>query len=516
MHKFIHKPWINHELFIFAAKIILYLPVDNFSDMINNTQRLCTKIKKVNFEMKDVNKIWEAILIELKETFTETSYRTWFLPIVPKRIDEDLKILYLETPEDFSIGVIEQRYNQTLHDKAELVIGEPYRVIIQLMEDSKDEENVRTQKESQTKESAPVPDEKKDSPTQILKDEYYFNPRYNFDNFVVGNNNKYAYTAAMAVADAPSMAYNPFFIYGGSGLGKTHLMHAIGHYILEHYPEKTVLYVSSEMFTNELIRSLEDNKKTKMRAFKNKYRNVDVLLIDDIQFIEGKEATQEEFFHTFNTLYDLNKQIIISSDRAPNKLTKLEDRLTSRFQWNMIADIQPPDYETRVAILKKKAELENVEINEDLFEVIGLIAEKIKFNIRELEGAFTRITSFSAMLGEKITVKFARNILKDILPSGDMKISCESIKKIVCKHFNIKIADIESSKRTRNLAFPRQIAMYLCRDITDTSLPKIGEAFGGRDHTTVLHAYEKISAEIKTNPSTAETVEELRDEINGK
>lgn len=454
--------------------------------------------------MKDINKIWEKMLSIFEMELTGTSYRTWFAPLVPKEINEELRILYLESPEEFVCEVLETRYMENLNQKAEMVLGEPYKVVIQMQPDEEEQQQAAEEKKV------------KENPKQILKDEYYFNPRYNFENFVVGNNNKYAYAAALAVADAPSLAYNPLFLYGGSGLGKTHLMHAIGHYILENHPEKEVLYVSSEMFTNELIKSLEDNKKTRMRAFKNKYRNVDVLLIDDIQFIEGKEATQEEFFHTFNALYDLNKQIIISSDRAPNKLTKLEDRLTSRFQWNMIADIQPPDYETRVAILRKKAELENIELDDDLFEVIGLIAEKIKFNIRELEGAFTRVTSFSAIMKEKITVRFARNILKDILTSAEVNITSDTIKKAVCKHFNIKAADIESSKRTRNLAFPRQIAMYLCRDMTGLSLPKIGEAFGGRDHTTVLHAIEKISAEIKSNPDTAQVVDQLRDEISGK
>lgn len=451
--------------------------------------------------MKDMNAIWDELLQQLEPELTGVSYRTWFLPLVPKEINEELKIFYFETNDAFSKDLLETRYMETFQRKVEEYFKEPYRVVIQL---KPDEEEVEKEKEKKVSEN----------PKKVLKDEVYFNPRYNFENFVVGNNNKYAYAAALAVADAPSMAYNPLFIYGGSGLGKTHLMHAIGHYIMENHPDKKVLYVSSEMFTNELIKSLEDRKR--IRAFKQKYRNIDVLLIDDIQFIEGKEATQEEFFHTFNTLYDLNKQIIISSDRAPNKLINLEDRLTSRFQWNMIADIQPPDYETRVAILRKKAELENVELDDDLFEVIGLIAEKIKFNIRELEGAFTRITSFSTLLNEKITVKFARNILKDILSASDFNISCESIKKTVCKKFNIKITDIESAKRTRNLAYPRQIAMYLCREMTDTSLPKIGEAFGGRDHTTVIHAYDKITAEVKTNHSTAEIIDQLKDELNGK
>ncbi|MCI8645545.1 MAG: chromosomal replication initiator protein DnaA [Firmicutes bacterium] len=467
--------------------------------------------------MKNKKQVWEEVLKLLEIDLTPISYQTWFAPLKPTELNEELKILYLESPEEFSMKVIRDRYMENLQHKVETVLKEPYRVILQLEPDEDEKEEREKEKQKQeNEENAPAAGENStEQPTQLLKDEFYFNPRYNFENFVVGNNNKYAYAAAVAVADAPSLAYNPLFLYGGSGLGKTHLMHAIGHYIMEHYPEKSVLYVSSEMFTNELIKSLEDKKKARIRAFKNKYRNVDVLLIDDIQFIEGKEATQEEFFHTFNTLYDLNKQIIISSDRAPNKLTKLEDRLTSRFQWNMIADIQPPDYETRVAILKRKAELENVEIDEDLFNVITLIAEKVKFNIRELEGAFTRVTSLSTMLEERVTVKFAKNVLKDIFSGNDTAITCESIKGAVCRRFNIKASDIESSKRTRNLAYPRQIAMYLCRDMTNTSLPKIGDAFGGRDHTTVLHAYEKISAEIKTNESTADVVKALREEISG-
>lgn len=463
--------------------------------------------------MKDIAQIWQEMLEILKDELNGTSYNTWFAPLLPKSVNHNLRIIYLDSPEEFVCSVINKRYRENLDQKAEMVMGEPYKVVVQM---KSDEPNPVPPPTPQVKVDVQPKFEQtkfENNPKKILKDEYILNPRYSFDNFVVGKNNEHAYAAAKAVADSPSLAYNPLFLYGGSGLGKTHLMHAIGHYILENFPDKNVLYVSSEMFTNELIKSLEDSK-NKMRAFKNKYRNLDVLLIDDIQFIEGKEATQEEFFHTFNTLYDMNKQIIISSDRAPNKLVKLDDRLTSRFQWNMTVDIQAPDYETRVAILKKKAEQENLELDDELMEVISMIAEKIKFNIRELEGAFTRITSFSTIMNERITVKFARNILKDILSSADFNITCETIKKTVCKKFNIKIADIESSKRTRNLAFPRQIAMYLCREMIGTSLPKIGEAFGGKNHTTVLHAIEKISAEIKDNESTAAMIENLKDEIN--
>ncbi|MEG0391133.1 MAG: chromosomal replication initiator protein DnaA, partial [Anaerovoracaceae bacterium] len=359
-----------------------------------------------------------------------------------------------------------------------------------------------------------APSERNDQSSEetTLVNENYFNPRFSFESFVVGKNSEFAYSAALAVAESPASQYNPLFLYGASGLGKTHLMHAIGHYILTNNKSKKVLYVSSEMFTNELISALRDKK---MSEFKNKYRGIDVLLIDDIQFIEGKDSTQEEFFHTFNALYDRNKQIIISSDRPPQKLTSLDDRLTSRFLWSITADIQPPVYETRVAILMNKAEIENIEITDDVLAVINLIAEKIKFNVRELEGAFTRIVSFSTLLKKPINLSLAKDTLKDILSSSDMKISIDSIKRIVCRHFGITIKDMDSSKRTRNLAFPRQIAMYLCKELTDNSLPKIGEAFGGKDHTTVLHAHKKITNDLNSDEDLKETIEELTAQISG-
>lgn len=344
-----------------------------------------------------------------------------------------------------------------------------------------------------------------------LRKQKIFNPRYTFDNFVVGNSNKYAHAAALAVAESPSEAYNPLFIYGGSGLGKTHLMNAIGIYLLENNENLNVLYVSSEMFTNEFIKALGENK---TREFKNKYRNVDVLLIDDIQFLEGKDTMQEEFFHTFNALYDNNKQIVISSDREPIKLVKLEERLRSRFAWNLVADMQPADYETRVAILMKKAENSNIEIDDDLYEVICLIAEKIKDNVRELEGAFNRIVSFSSLMGEKIDKPFAKRILRDIMQNSSTSPTPEKIKTIVSRYFKIKVSDMESSKRTNSVAFPRQIAMYLCREVTDYSLPKIGNLFGGRHYTTVMHACDKISDEIKTNESVREIINHLKKEID--
>lgn len=455
------------------------------------------------------DKKWKDILSEISMNVTEVSYRTWFEPLIPVEIDEDAGVIYFASSNDFLIEVLKNRYISIFEKCIESVYKKKYKVVLKNSAEEDIKNSLASSKETVNYPSAPT------DPDDSFKEEFYLNPRYNFDNFIVGTNNNYAHAVSLAVAESPAVVYNPLFIYGNSGLGKTHLMHAIGHYILEHNPSMKVLYVSSEMFTSELIKAIQDKKNTnsKMNAFKTKYRNVDVLLIDDIQFIEGKDATQIEFFHTFNTLYDSDKQIVISSDRHPSKLTDLDDRLRSRFQWNIVADIQPPDFETRVAILRKKAAMENIEIDDDLLEVIDLIAEKVKFNIRELESALTRIISYSTLFDEKINVKFARKNLNDIFSTGDFNITCEAIKKAVCKKYNIKISDIESSKRKREFSHPRQIAMYLCRELTDSSLPKIGEYFGGRDHTTVLHAYDKIASDIKTDPDLAEDIRKLRDDL---
>lgn len=461
--------------------------------------------------MKKNEKTTKALKEELQKLTTAVSFNTWLQPLEVFQIDSDLKIAYIGVKRsggidvDFILNIIRTRYIQVIEDCLETVLHDRYRAVIKEMDEFL--------KESPAEKSKPDPEPEPDSsvtPVSKIGMEKIFNPRYNFDNFVVGNSNKYAHAAALAVAESPSEAYNPLFIYGGSGLGKTHLMHAIGIYLLEHNPGLNVLYVSSEMFTNELIRALRENK---ISEFKNKYRKVDVMLIDDIQFMEGKDSTQEEFFHTFNTLYDSNKQIIISSDRAPNKLVNLEDRLRSRFQWNLIADIQPPDYETRVAILTKKAENMNIAVDDDLYDVICLIAEKIKDNIRELEGAFTRIVSFSQLLGEKADKNFARRTLKDILTDGDIKVTPEKIKKYICKHYSIKMADLESSKKQNSIAYPRQVAMYLIREMTDYSLPKIGQMFGGKHYTTVMYACDKIEGEMKADPSFAQRIEQMKDEI---
>lgn len=456
------------------------------------------------------DKITRSLKEELKKLTTPVSFSTWLQPLEVFQIDNDMKIVYLGVKNsggidvDFILNIIRTRYVPVIEDCLETVLHDRYRAVIKVMDEYL-KEPPKNESEIHIKES-----EKEIIPAPRIGMEKIFNPRYNFDNFVVGNSNKYAHAAALAVAESPSEAYNPLFIYGGSGLGKTHLMHSIGIFLLEHNPGLNVLYVSSEMFTNELIRALRENK---ISEFKNKYRKVDVMLIDDIQFMEGKDSTQEEFFHTFNTLYDSNKQIIISSDRAPNKLVNLEERLRSRFQWNLIADIQPPDYETRVAILTKKAENLNIEVDDDLYDVICLIAEKIKDNIRELEGAFTRIVSFSQLLGEKADKNFARRTLKDILTDGDIKVTPEKIKKYICKHYSIKMSDLESSKKQNSIAYPRQVAMYLIREMTDYSLPKIGQMFGGKHYTTVMYACEKIEGEIKADQSFAQLIEQMKDDI---
>ena len=456
-------------------------------------------------------KKWEEILAEVKNNITDISYRTWFLPLTPLEIDEEAAVMYFACTNEMIIDVHKQRYMSIFEKTAEEVYGKRYRIIIKLMSENEIKELSREPAETAPKPVKPAVMEEDND----LREEYFLNPRYNFDNFIVGPNNEYAHAVARAVAESPADAYNPLFIYGGSGLGKTHLMHAIGHHILKNRPEMKVLYVSSEMFTSELIKALHDNKNgnAKMRVFKNKYRTADVLLIDDIQFIEGKESTQTEFFHTFNTLHDYNKQIVISSDRHPSHLRDLDERLRSRFQWNIVADIQPPDFETRVAILRKKAEVEGVEIDDDVLDVIDLIAEKVKFNIRELESALTRIVSYSTLFNKKITVKFARKNLNDIFSAGDFDLTCETIKKAVAKKYGVKITDLESAKRKREFSHPRQVAMYLCRELTDSSLPKIGEYFGGRDHTTVLHAYDKISSEIKTSNILEEEIRILKNEL---
>jgi len=337
--------------------------------------------------------------------------------------------------------------------------------------------------------------------------EFYLNPRYTFENFVVGPGNRFAHAASLAIAESPGKAYNPLFIYGGVGLGKTHIMQAIGHYLLKKSYPLNFTYISSEKFTNQLINAISNRTTAK---FRERYRTIDVLLIDDIHFLGGKESTQEAFFHIFNDLYDMHKQIVMSSDRSPKDIPSLEQRLVSRFEWGLVTDIQPPDLETRIAILKQKCRAESVVVSD---EVMYFIAEKIKSNIRELEGALIRIVAYSSLMGKDINLELANEILKDYLREGPTKISIDTIQKRVADYFNIGLSDMKAKKRTKQVAYPRQIAMYLVRKLTDYSLPEIGDYFGGRDHTTILHAFKKIEESIKREEQTKHLIEKLISEI---
>ena len=348
--------------------------------------------------------------------------------------------------------------------------------------------------------------------SQLALQNANLNPRYTFDTFVVGKNNNLAHAASLAVAESPGEIYNPLFIYGGVGLGKTHLMHSVAHFILKNNPSAKILYVTSEKFTNELIDAIRNKNNVSTTEFREKYRNNDVLLIDDIQFIIGKESTQEEFFHTFNALYEAKKQIIISSDRPPREIETLEDRLRSRFDWGLTVDIQPPDYETRMAILRKKEELEGYNIDN---EIIKYIATNVKSNIRELEGALTKIVASSKLNNKEINLELAEEALKDLIsPNAAREVTPQLIINVVSEHFGITPLDLIGQKRSKELVFPRQIVMYLCGDMTNESLQNIGKALGGRDHTTIIHGTKKIASELKTDENLKNTIDILKKKIN--
>lgn len=436
--------------------------------------------------------IWEEAREIMRGELMTVSFSTWIETIEPIAIDGDT--IVLQTTGNLNRNVLENRYNDLIHNTIKHVTGSSYGIKYIIPE-----ENVVESKKQAAAENA------------SHFENTNLNPRYIFNEFVVGNSNRFAHAASLAVSESPAKAYNPLFIYGGVGLGKTHLMHAIGHYILSQNKKAKIYYVSSEKFTNELINSIKDDKN---EAFRNKYRTVDVLLVDDIQFIAGKERTQEEFFHTFNALYEANKQIIVSSDRPPKEIPTLEDRLRSRFEMGLITDIQAPDFETRIAILKKKSERDRIDIPNDVFD---FIATKIKSNIRELEGALNRVIAYATLTKKDVDIALVNEALKDIFSSAKIrKIDVDLIKVVVAEYFNMKIEEFESKKRTRQIAYPRQIAMYICRELTDLSLPKIGEEFGGRDHTTVIHACEKISAEIQSDFEMKSKIDNIIKEIKGE
>ncbi len=446
----------------------------------------------------DLKNIWDKTLNMLKSEMTEISFNTWIKSCTPVSIQSDT--IQISVPNEFSKDVLETRYKALIENSIEVACSKFYNLVF-VIESQLDNKQMKLISNDKEKPAVTVSDDMSAT----------LNPKYTFDSFVIGNSNRFAHAASLAVAESPAKAYNPLFIYGGVGLGKTHLMHAIGHYVLQNNPNSKVMYVSSEKFTNELINAIKDDKN---EEFRNKYRNMDVLIIDDIQFIAGKERTQEEFFHTFNALHEANKQIIISSDRTPKEIPTLEDRLRSRFEWGLSADIQAPDFETRMAILKKKADVEKLNVQN---EVMVYIATKIKSNIRELEGALIKLIAYASLTNSEITVDLAEEALKDIISKKQNKnITVDLIQDVVSSYFNLRIEDLKSQRRTRNVAYPRQIAMYLSRKLTDMSLPKIGDEFGGRDHTTVIHAYEKISDSLHTDESLQHTINDITKKLTQK
>ncbi|MBU4304743.1 MAG: chromosomal replication initiator protein DnaA [Candidatus Omnitrophica bacterium] len=445
--------------------------------------------------------LWSEVLSVLKQEIPAQSFETWLKPTRAVMLsDEQINV---EVPNKFFKEWLLDHYYEMLCETLTRIASSQLRIDF----------IVGTTQASQIAEKIIAGISREKTPSEPRhKPDVYLNPKYTFDSFVVGPSNRFAHAASSAVAESPARAYNPLFIYGGVGLGKTHLMQAVGHFILEKTPGAKLSYTTSERFTNQLINAIQT--RTTMR-FREKYRNVDILLIDDIQFIAGKESTQEEFFHTFNTLYDAHKQIILSSDRSPKDIPGLEERLISRFEWGLVTDIQPPDLETRIAILRKKAEREIVKVPDD---VMFFIAEKIHSNIRELEGSLIRVVAYSLLTNNQISIAVAEEVLKDAIKEDahTQIITIDCIQKVIAENFDIRISDIKKEGRKKIISYPRQIAMFLARELTNHSLSEIGEYFGGRDHTTVLHAYEKIRKLSKINTKVKDLLTSLINKIETK
>ena len=456
--------------------------------------------------MEELKQKWDLIIQTLKEDYdiTDMSFRTWIKPIqVYSVVGDKITLLIPENNNDgdgkglsynMRVGYIERKYLAAITLTIAEIMGREYDVTLMSSIDKEKIDKKQKQKDTSASKNNNI---------------HNLNPNYTFETFVIGNNNNLAHAASLAVAETPGEVYNPLFIYGGVGLGKTHLMQAIAHFIIKTKPELKVLYVTSETFTNELIDSVKNQKNSE---FREKYRNIDVLLIDDIQFIIGKESTQEEFFHTFNALYQDRKQIVISSDRPPKEMETLSERLRTRFEMGLPVDIQIPTYETKMAILNKKAELGGYDIP---YEVKDYVATHIKSSIRELEGALTKLSAFAKLSSNPITVEFAEEALKDLIsPDSRREITPELIIDIVAEHFNIKSEDILSQKRSADIVYPRQIAMYLCRQMTTNTVQSLGKAFGNRDHTTILHGADKINKMVISDENTKSTIDILIKKIN--
>ena len=434
--------------------------------------------------------LWDDVSSRLREALNETTYATWFGDASAGELRDDT--FSLVVPNDFTREWIEGHFLGFVKAAARDALARDIRVTLTVREAG------GSSGESAGEPAAARAADERGTPAPA-------SPKYTFDLFVIGSSNRFAHAAALAVAEAPAQAYNPLFIYGGTGLGKTHLLQAIGQYVSEHTKGSTTRYVTSETFMNDFINSLRDKR---IEGFKQRYRTYDVLLVDDIQFFEGKERIQEEFFHTFNSLYEAGRQIVISSDRPPKEIATLEERLRSRFEWGLITDIQPPDLETRIAILRKKAMTDGIQVDDP--QVLTFVAGRISTNIRELEGALTRVVAFSSLTGRPMTVELCEDVLKDVFPQGEAAIiSIARIQELVSDRFQLSLEELCGDRRSQHIVYPRQVAMYLSRELTDSSLPKIGKEFGGRDHTTVIHATSKIARLIKEDRSVYNLVQEL-------
>lgn len=451
--------------------------------------------------MDKVMEKWNEILQMVKEEhgLTDVSFNTWIKPLEVFAIDGNT--LYILVPsEQMGLSYINKKYYLPL----KVAIGEVTGIEYDIQFILPDQAQSLKFKNNDTPQLEPQ--------TPVKGDHSNLNPNYTFDTFVVGNNNRFAHSASLAVAESPGEAYNPLYIYGGPGLGKTHLMHSIGHFIIDQNPDTKVLYVTSEEFTNEVIESIRNGNSSAMTKFRDKYRTVDVLMIDDIQFIIGKESTQEEFFHTFNTLQTQGKQIILTSDKPPKEMETLEERIRSRFEWGLMADIGTPDYETRMAILRKKAETDNFDIDDD---ILNYIASNISSNIRELEGALNKLLAFHNLEHTHITMDIAERELSNIItPDKPREITAQLIIEVVSEHFHISVDQMISKTRSSEIARPRQIAMYLCKAMTSDSLDVIGQLLGGRDHSTIIHGIKKVTKDYEENDSTRTLIETIKKKIN--
>ena len=441
--------------------------------------------------------LWSDVSGRLRSALNDTTYGTWFAHTAGVSLDD--AVFVLAVPNDFTRDWIESHFLELISAAIRDLTGTDRAIELQVVPVSPAGDPEQPQPAQQQR---PAPVERL---VPHRPESGGFNAKYTFDSFVIGSSNRFAHAAALAVAEAPAQAYNPLFIYGSTGLGKTHLLQAVAQYVSEHSREMSVRYVTSETFMNDFINSLRDKR---IEGFKQRYRTYDVLLIDDVQFFEHKERIQEEFFHTFNSLYEAGSQIVMSSDRPPRDIATLEERLRSRFEWGLITDIQPPDLETRIAILRKKVKTDGIHVPEP--EVLTFIAGRVSTNIRELEGALTRVVAFSSLTGRAMSVELSQDVLKDVFPQGEAaEVSIKRIQDLVAERFSLSLEELCGDKRSQNIVYPRQVAMYLSRELTDSSLPKIGKEFGGRDHTTVIHATSKIARLIREDRSVYNLVQEL-------